>query len=106
MVMVMMVLMGVTMIIMMMVVMMVTMVIMMMGVLIILIIVIIKNIKIMTIIKFLTEYDNKVSIYIHIFSNIFICICSFVCLFFFTYALLAVVYVSHVEDRFVNTPRL
>jgi hypothetical protein len=27
-------------------------------------------------------------------------------LFFFTHALLAVVYVSHVEDRFFNTPRL
>jgi hypothetical protein len=36
-------------------------------------------------------------------------ICSFllfVWLFFYTYALLAVVYVSHVEDRFFNTPRL
>jgi hypothetical protein len=30
----------------------------------------------------------------------------FVWLFFFTYALLAVVYVSYVEDRFFNTPRL
>jgi hypothetical protein len=30
----------------------------------------------------------------------------FVWLFFFTFALLAVVYVSHVEDRFFNTPRL
>jgi hypothetical protein len=29
----------------------------------------------------------------------------FVWLFFYTYALLAVVYVSHVEDRFINTPR-
>jgi hypothetical protein len=28
----------------------------------------------------------------------------FVWLFFFTYALLAVVYVSHVEERFFNTP--
>jgi proteasome lid subunit RPN8/RPN11 len=27
-------------------------------------------------------------------------------LFFFTYTLLAEVYVSHVEDRFFNTPRL
>jgi hypothetical protein len=36
-------------------------------------------------------------------------ICSFllfVWLFFFTYALLAVVYVSHGKDRFFNTPRL
>jgi hypothetical protein len=41
--------------------------------------------------------------------NLFCYICSillFVWLFFFTYALLAVVYVSHVEDRFFNTPRL
>jgi hypothetical protein len=30
----------------------------------------------------------------------------FAWLFFFTYALLAVVYVSHVDDRFFNTPRL
>jgi hypothetical protein len=30
----------------------------------------------------------------------------FVWLFFFTYALLAIVYVSHVEDRLFNTPRL
>jgi hypothetical protein len=30
----------------------------------------------------------------------------FVWLYFFTYALLAIVYVSHVEDRFFNTPRL
>jgi hypothetical protein len=30
----------------------------------------------------------------------------FVWLFFFAYALFAVVYVSHVENRFFNTPRL
>jgi hypothetical protein len=41
--------------------------------------------------------------------GLFCYICSFflfVWLFFFTYALLAVVCVSHVEDRFFNTPRL
>jgi hypothetical protein len=34
------------------------------------------------------------------------CFAAPVVLFFFTYALLAVVYVSHVEDRFFNTPRV
>jgi hypothetical protein len=41
--------------------------------------------------------------------GLFCYICSFlllVWLFFFIYALLAVVYVSHEEDRFFNTPRL
>jgi hypothetical protein len=41
--------------------------------------------------------------------GLFCYICSFllfVWLFFFTYALLTVVYVSHVENRFFNTPRL
>jgi hypothetical protein len=41
--------------------------------------------------------------------GLFYYICSsllFVWLFFFTYALLTVVYVSYVEDRFFNTPRL
>jgi hypothetical protein len=41
--------------------------------------------------------------------GMFCYICSFllfVWLFFFNYALLAVVYVSHAEDRFFNTPLL
>jgi hypothetical protein len=41
--------------------------------------------------------------------GLFCYICSFllfVWLFFFSYALLAAVYVSHLEDRFFNTPRL
>jgi ABC-type multidrug transport system fused ATPase/permease subunit len=42
----------------------------------------------------------------HRLSSIGQCFLLFVWLFFFIYALLVVVYVSHVEDRFFNTPRL
>jgi hypothetical protein len=55
-------------------------------------------------------------VHVHIFLphiidilGLFCYICSFllfVRLFFFTYALLAIVYVSHVKDGFFNTPRL
>jgi hypothetical protein len=44
----------------------------------------------------------------YLIVGLFCYICSFllfVWLFFFTYAVLAVVYVSHVEDRFFNTHR-
>jgi hypothetical protein len=57
------------------------------------------------------EYVHKCKILcIHmlqyVYSYIHTNIDTFVWLFFFTYTLLAVVYVSHVEDRFLNTPCL
>jgi hypothetical protein len=62
---------------------------------------------------FLTGYEayviDQVQCLGYFIVGLFCYICSFllfVWLFFFTYALLAVVYVSHVEDRFFNTPRL
>jgi hypothetical protein len=51
------------------------------------------------------EYDILLGMYVCMFC--YICSFSlFAWLFFFTYALSVVVYVSHVEDRFFNTPCL
>jgi hypothetical protein len=64
---------------------------------------------------FIDDYFEAVETYVQalatgyfivgLFCYIFSCL-LFVWAFFFTYALLVIVYVSHVEDRFVNTPRL
>jgi hypothetical protein len=61
------------------------------------------------ILKLLDSEDMDPSELGYFIVGLFCYICSFllfVWLFFFTYALLAVVYVSHVEDRSFNTPRL